>query len=235
MRKGNAAPPERIEEMFDRIAGVYDSMNLAISGFQEPRWRHRAVQQVDLRPGGRALDVACGTGKVTADLWQAVQPGGTALGIDFSAGMIDAARHRSRVGGGPEFIVGDALALPVEDDSADGAIIAFGMRNLADYEQGFREMVRAVRPGGRVVCLEIARPRSRVGRVIASWFDHIVPFVGRLVGQGRAYSYLVQSTRDYPDPDRIAATMRDAGLVDVDWFAMFGGIVTIHSGTVGDA
>jgi len=235
MSKGNAAPPERIEEMFDRIAGVYDGMNLAISGFQEPRWRRRAVRQAALRPGGQALDVACGTGKVTADLSTAVQPRGRALGIDFSAAMIETARRRSRPDGGPEFMVGDALALPVEDDSVDAATIAFGMRNLADYAQGFREMARAVRPGGRVVCLEIARPGSRLGRLIASWFDHIVPFIGRVVGQGSAYSYLVQSTMDYPDPDRIAAIMAEVGLEQVEWFGMTAGMVTIHTGTVGEA
>ena len=84
MNAGNSAPPERIAEMFDRISGVYDAMNLAISGFQEPRWRHRAVREARLGPGGRALDVACGTGKVTRDLYRAVQPGGAALGVDFS-------------------------------------------------------------------------------------------------------------------------------------------------------
>jgi demethylmenaquinone methyltransferase/2-methoxy-6-polyprenyl-1,4-benzoquinol methylase len=235
MSKGNAAPPERIEAMFDRIAGVYDGMNLAISGFQEPRWRRRAVEQTDLRPGGKALDVACGTGKVSADLWAAVQPGGSALGVDFSVAMIEHAGKRSASHPGLEFMTGDALDLPVESDQFDAATIAFGMRNLADYERGFREMARAVRPGGRVVCLEIARPSSRAGQLIAEWFDNIVPLIGRVVGQGDAYSYLVQSTKDYPAPDRIAEIMRDAGLESVDWFGMSSGIVTIHSGTVSEA
>ena len=137
MTKGNPAPPERIEEMFDRISGVYDGMNLAISGFQEPRWRKRAVREATLRPGGQALDVACGTGKVTADLWQAVQPGGTALGIDFSVGMVDLAQQRSAAHPGLTYQTGDALDLPVESDGYDAATIAFGMRNLADYAQGF--------------------------------------------------------------------------------------------------
>ena len=218
--------------MFDRISGVYDGMNLAISGFQEPRWRRRAVWETGLGPGGRALDVACGTGKVTRDLWRAVQPGGTALGIDLSAGMLRLARERTGTDEGPAYVLGDALSLPVGDDAFDAATIAFGMRNLADYRQGFAEMARAVRPGGRVVCLEIARPTSRLGRLAGRWFDSVVPMIGRLVGQGSAYGYLVQSTKDYPPPDEVARIMRAAGLRQVDWFPLSFGMVTIHRGTV---
>ena len=228
--EGNPAPPERIRDMFDRIAGVYDGMNALISGFQEPRWRRRAVREAALGPGMRALDVACGTGKVSADLAAAVGPGGEVVGVDISPRMIDRARERyERLG--LTFVVGDALALPVEDATFDAATIAFGMRNLADYRQGFAELCRAVRPGGRVVCLEIARPRRLLGRLIVRWFDHVVPLVGRLVGQGGAYAYLVRSVRSYPDPDRIAAIMAEAGLRDVRWTGLSGGIVTIHVGT----
>ncbi len=224
MNQGNSAPPQRVEEMFDRISGVYDGMNLAISGFQEPRWRRALVRASGIGPGGRALDVACGTGKVTADLYRAAQPGGRALGIDFSAGMIGIAAERfADDAQGLSFQQGDALDLPVDDDAFDAATIAFGMRNLADYRLGFAEMARAVRPGGRVACLEITRPSSRLGRLVAGWFDHIVPLIGRLIGQGDAYAYLVQSTKDYPDPSRIAQIMREAGLVDIDWRPMSGG------------
>ncbi len=180
--------------MFDRIAPVYDGMNAAISGFQEPRWRRRAVRSAALRPGMRALDIACGTGKVLI------------------------------------FEVGDALSLGVEDGAFDAATIAFGMRNLADYRQGFAEMWRAVRPGGRVVCLEIARPTSRLGRVVQAWFDSVVPLIGRLVGQGAAYAYLVRSTKSYPSPKRISEIMTEVGLEQVRWSALSGGIVTIHVG-----
>jgi demethylmenaquinone methyltransferase/2-methoxy-6-polyprenyl-1,4-benzoquinol methylase len=237
---GNSAPPERVSEMFDRISGVYDGMNLVISGFQEPRWRRRAAAEARIGPGDRALDVACGTGTVTRDLFRAVQPGGSVTGVDASAGMIARARTRSDAtdpddpgaATGLSYLVGDALALPVADDAFDAATIAFGMRNLADYERGFREMARAVRPGGRVVCLEIARPTSLLGRLASRWFDHVVPLIGRLVGQGDAYAYLVRSTRAYPSPERIAAIMRDAGLRQVDWYGLSFGMVTIHTGTV---
>ena len=187
MSQGNSAPPQRIEQMFDRISGVYDGMNLAISGFQEPRWRKRLVAATRVGPGDRALDVACGTGKVTTDLYAAVQPGGSALGIDFSANMIGIATdQRARRDGTLSFRQGDALDLPVEDDTFDAATIAYGMRNLADYAKGFAEMARAVRPGGVVACLEITRPTSRRGRIVSAWFDNIVPLIGRLIGQGDA-------------------------------------------------
>src|SRR5664279_5598822 len=155
--RGNAAPSSEVSSMFDGIAGVYDPMNLLISAFQEPRWRRRAVALARLRPGGRAIDVATGTGKVAADLHRRAQP------------------------------VGDALALPAPDAAFDAATIAFGMRNLPVIGQGFAEMRRVVRPGGRVVCLEIARPRSPLARILRAWFDGIVPLIGRLAGQGAAY------------------------------------------------
>jgi demethylmenaquinone methyltransferase/2-methoxy-6-polyprenyl-1,4-benzoquinol methylase len=230
--RGNAASPAEVAAMFDTIAGVYDPMNLVISAFQEPRWRRRAVELSGAHPGDRILDVATGTGKVAADLHARVQPGGSVVGVDISPAMIRIAQRRFGDRPGLSYVVGDALALPTEDGSFDAATIAFGMRNLPDYRAGFAELARSVRPGGRVVCLEIARPRSRLARVLQFWFDRIVPIVGRLVGQGGAYRYLVRSVRDYPRPQRIAEIMREAGLEDVRWFGMSGGIVTLHSGTV---
>ena len=220
--------------MFDKIARVYDPMNLVISAFQEPRWRKRAVKLSGAKPGDRILDVATGTGKVAADLHAKVQPGGSVLGVDISPAMIRVAQKRFADRAGLTYVVGDALALPTEDGTFDAATIAFGMRNLPDYGKGFAEMARSVRPGGRVVCLEIARPRSRVARILQFWFDKIVPVVGRVAGQGGAYGYLVRSVKGYPGPDRIAEIMREAGLEDVTWIGMSGGIVTIHTGTVPD-
>ena len=230
--RGNAASTAEVRAMFDKIARVYDPMNLVISAFQEPRWRGRAVKLTGARPGDRLLDVATGTGKVAADLHKRAQPGGSVLGIDISPAMIGVARRRFAGRPGLQFMVGDALALPTEDGTFDAATIAFGMRNLPDYAKGFAELARSVRPGGRVVCLEIARPRSRLARMLQFWFDKIVPVVGRVAGQGGAYGYLVRSVKGYPDPDRIAEIMREVGLEDVSWQGMTGGIVTLHVGTV---
>jgi len=233
MSQGNDASPQRVEEMFDRISGVYDIMNLLISGFQEPRWRSRLVKAARIGPGARVLDVACGTGKVTADLYAAAQPGGSALGIDFSAGMIEiATARRATPSGDLAFRQGDALRLPVENDAFDAATIAYGMRNLADYRGGFAEMARAVRPGGVVACLEITTPTSRLGRLISIWFDNVVPLIGRLAGQGDAYAYLARSVKGYPGPERIAEIMAEAGLEQVAWQGLAGGIIVLHTGLV---
>ncbi len=229
---GNAAATTEVRAMFDRIARVYDPMNLVISAFQEPRWRRRLVAGARLAPGGSALDVASGTGKVAADLESRVQPDGRVLGVDISAGMIEIARRRFAGRHGLEFVVGDALALPTESGTFDAATIAFGMRNLPDYRRGFEEMARSVRPGGRVLCLEIARPRSLLARFMRWWFDRIVPLLGRAAGQGNAYAYLVRSVQAYPPPERIAEIMVEAGLVEVTWRSLTGGIVTLHVGTV---
>jgi demethylmenaquinone methyltransferase/2-methoxy-6-polyprenyl-1,4-benzoquinol methylase len=230
--RGNAASSAEVGAMFDKIARVYDPMNLVISAFQEPRWRKRAVKLSGARPGDRLLDVATGTGKVAADLHRRAKPGGSVLGVDISPGMIGVAQRRFGDRPGLEYVVGDAMALPTEAGTFDAATIAFGMRNLPDYRRGFSELARSVRPGGRVVCLEIARPRSRLARVLQFWFDKIVPIVGRVAGQGGAYGYLVRSVKGYPGPDRIAEIMREVGLEDVSWVGMSGGIVTLHVGTV---
>ena len=227
---GNAAPPVEVGAMFDRISGVYDVMNAIISGFQEPRWRRRAVAMAGVGVGDAVMDVATGTGKVAASLKDQVGPSGRVLGVDLSAGMIRRAQRAYARRPGMEFVVGDAMALPADDATFDAATIAFGMRNLPDYGRGFAEMCRVVRPGGRVVCLEIARPDGFIPRIGRFWFERAVPLLGRLVGQGEAYGYLVESVRNYPPPERIAAIMREAGLIDVAFVPMTFGMVTVHVG-----
>jgi demethylmenaquinone methyltransferase/2-methoxy-6-polyprenyl-1,4-benzoquinol methylase len=216
--------------MFDRIVAVYDPMNALISGFQEPRWRRRAVGLTELSPGASAIDVATGTGKVAASLKARVGPHGRVLGVDIAPRMIERARTTYGERLGIEFVVADAMELPLDDGAFDAATIAFGMRNLPDYGRGFAEMLRVARPGGRVVCLEIARPDGLLAGAGRIWFERAVPLLGRLAGQGDAYSYLVESVRGYPSPDRIADIMRRVGLQDVSWIGLTMGMVTIHMG-----
>jgi demethylmenaquinone methyltransferase / 2-methoxy-6-polyprenyl-1,4-benzoquinol methylase len=129
--------------------------------------------------------------------------------------------------------VGNALALPVADAAFDAATIAFGMRNLPDYAAGFAEMARVVGPGGVVACLEIARPRTLLGRLGRVWFERFVPRIGGLAGQGDAYRYLVASVKAYPKPAEIAAIMRGVGLLEVRWQPLTFGMVTLHTGRRG--
>ncbi len=229
---GNAATPDEIGAMFDAIAPRYDLLNALISGFQEPRWRRRAIDATGVGRGMAAIDVATGTGKVAEGLADRVGTFGRVVGVDISGGMIERARaaYRDRVE--LEFLSGDALALPAPDGSFDAATIAFGMRNLSDYERGFVEMRRVVRAGGRVVCLEIARPHGLAGRLGRIWFERAVPALGRLLGGGDAYRYLVDSVRSDPPPERVASIMRAAGLANVRWTPLTFGMVTIHVGVV---
>jgi demethylmenaquinone methyltransferase/2-methoxy-6-polyprenyl-1,4-benzoquinol methylase len=228
--RGNAASAGEVGAMFDRIAPRYDLMNALISWFQEPRWRRRAIELAGLEAGMSAIDVATGTGKVAQGLADRVGPFGRVVGVDVSTAMIALARRANADRVELEFVIGDALDLPVADGTFDAATIAFGMRNLGDYERGFGEMRRAVRPGGRVVCLEASRPRSLLGRLAWLWFERAVPILGRLAGARDAYGYLVASVRSYPPPERIAEVMTAAGLVDVRWSPLTFGMVTIHTG-----
>ena len=129
--------------------------------------------------------------------------------------------------------VADALALPFPGDTFDAATVAFGIRNVADLDLGLAEMARVVRPGGRVVILEITTP-ARLRRFYGLWFDRVVPRLGRLLGRdGAAYSYLPASVRRFPEPWELAARMAAAGLADVRWRPLAGGIVALHHGRVG--
>ena len=134
---------------------------------------------------------------------------------------------------GVRFEHGNALALPYEDDSFDAATVGFGARNFSDLAQGLREMTRVVRPGGRVVVLEITTPqRPPLSWFFSLWFDRVVPLLGRAAGDPDAYSYLPSSVRRFPEPRALAAALAAVGLVDVRWIVTAGGIIAIHAGTV---
>jgi demethylmenaquinone methyltransferase / 2-methoxy-6-polyprenyl-1,4-benzoquinol methylase len=232
-RTGNAVPEPSVTTMFDSIAPVYDRMNTLMTAGMDGRWRRAAVRAARLSSGGSALDVACGTGKLTAALAGAVGPEGRVVGVDLSAAMLDEARRAFGEMPGVEFVLGNALALPVTDGSFDAATIAFGLRNLASFEDGFREMVRAVRSGGRVVCLELSVPRPRfMGRVYIGLFRVTAPILGALFRHRAAYAYLPSSLDGFPAAEEIAATMRQVGLKDVTFKRLALGTVALHSGTV---
>ena len=195
-------------------------------------WNGEAVEAAGLRPGRRALDLACGTGSLTRDLAERVGPGGYVLGVDFSREMLKAAKARPAPN--IEYRFGDATDLEgVEDDSFDAATIAYGARNIPDLDALFSEMVRTVRPKGRVVCLEIARPEGRLSATFYGlWFDKVVPRLGAAVsGDAWAYSYLPESVKEFVAPGELSDIMRRNGLQDVTWRGFSGGIVTLHVGT----
>jgi demethylmenaquinone methyltransferase / 2-methoxy-6-polyprenyl-1,4-benzoquinol methylase len=232
-RSGNNVPEPAVTGMFDSIAPVYDRMNTLMTAGMDGRWRRAAVKAANLSRGGVALDVACGTGKLTAALAAAVGPMGRVTGIDLSPAMLDEARRAFGDLVQIEFLPGNALALPVPDGAFDAATIAFGLRNLAGFEDGFREMARVVRSGGRVVCLELTMPRPRwAGRMYWWTFRHAAPAIGTAFGKRDAYTYLPNSLDGFPEADELAESMRRVGLKDVSVRRLGFGAVALHVGTV---
>jgi demethylmenaquinone methyltransferase / 2-methoxy-6-polyprenyl-1,4-benzoquinol methylase len=213
--------------MFDRIAGVYDVMNSVMTAGLHHRWRERAADLARVGPGTRALDVATGTGDLAIAL---ARRGGEVVGSDFSEGMLERARAKSSQ---VRWEQANALALPYDDDAFDAATVGFGARNFSELERGIAEMARVVRPGGRVVVLEITTPtKPPLSTFFSLWFDRIVPLLGRVTGENQAYSYLPNSVKRFPGPRELGAVMAGAGLRDVRWILTAGGIIALHSGTV---
>ena len=221
-----------VQGMFDRIAGVYDLMNSAMTAGLHHQWRERAVDRAEVGPGSDALDLCCGTGDLALELRRRIGPDGRVVGSDFSEPMLELARRKSGEQGLPvEFGWADALELPYGNDSFDAVTIGFGARNLGDLDKGLSEMVRVLRPGGRVVILEITRPqREPLASFYSVWFDKVVPALGNVVGDTEAYSYLPESVRSFPEPRELAARMDAAGVTGIGWLLLAGGIIAIHSG-----
>ena len=222
--------PERVRDMFDRISPSYDRMNLLMSMGRDGRWRRLGVRASDARPGDAALDVCCGTGDFAVELRRAVGPSGRVVGLDFSPQMLEMARRKSSA---VEWLQGDALALPFADGEFAAACVGFGVRNLSDHRRGFAEMARVVRPGGRVVCLEMSTPPAPIRPFSQLWTDRGVPVLGRIVAHDpEAYRYLPESVHRFPPAPELAEIMREAGLVDVAYRRLMMGVVALHVGTV---
>lgn len=226
-------PSGEVRAMFDRIAPRYDLLNRTMTVGIDGRWRDAAAAAADLAAGDRALDCCTGTGDLAFALAERVTPLGSVVGIDFSEAMIaQATRKGVERGSHVDFQVGDALALPFPDDHFAAATVSFGIRNVADLDAALAEMARVVRPGGKVVVLEITTP-SRLRAFYRLWFDRIVPQMGRLLGRdGAAYSYLPASVRRFPEPPELAARMAAAGLGDIRWRLFAAGIVALHHARV---
>ena len=216
-------PPEGVRSMFDRIAPVYDAMNRLMTAGLDQRWRRATVDAV-VRPGDRVLDACCGTGDLAV---AAAAAGGKVTGVDFSRPMLDRARCKAPE---IEWVEGDALALPFEDGSFDAATVGFGVRNLADLEEGLRELRRVLNPGGRLAILEITRPQGLLAPVYRLWFDGVIPVAGKVLPGGAAYTYLPASVRRFPEPRELAKLMDEAGFGEIRWRLFGGGIVALHTG-----
>jgi demethylmenaquinone methyltransferase/2-methoxy-6-polyprenyl-1,4-benzoquinol methylase len=262
----------QVRAMFDRVAGVYDLLNTVMTAGLHHRWRARAVDFAKVGPGDRVLDVATGTGDLAIELARRVSPGGEVVGSDFSEAMLARARLKGvkALPGIPpanssgsngssrseaarlSFEWGDALELPYDDDSFDAATVGFGARNFSDLGRGLCEMARVVRPGGRIVVLEMTTPtRPPLSLFYRVWFDRVVPLIGGLAGGlarlrrrpvggppqttiAEAYTYLPNSVKRFHSPIALAAELERAGCADIGYVLMAGGIIAVHGATVGE-
>jgi demethylmenaquinone methyltransferase/2-methoxy-6-polyprenyl-1,4-benzoquinol methylase len=227
---------EQVQGMFDRVAGRYDLLNSLMSAGLHHRWRKRAADVAAPAPDASILDVCCGTGDLTLELAGRVSPGGQIVGCDFSEPMLDLAREKAaeRGAAGVRFEWADALSLPYDDGRFDLVTVGFGLRNFADWDRGLREMSRVLRPNGKLVVLEFTKPtRPPFSTFYSLWFDRLAPVLGRLSDNPGAYAYLTESLKTFPGPYGLAEKMDAAGLQQIRYRILAGGIVAIHSATRG--
>lgn len=228
--------PTYVRGMFGRIARVYDLMNLVMTGGMDRRWRAFAARQIALGPNQRGLDIGTGTGDLAIALARASAPDAHVVGVDFTPEMLDFARRKltnAHLEGRIEFRQGDGEHLDFPDASFDACCSGFVVRNLENIERGFSEMLRVVKPGGRVVCLEMTHPRNRVfAAAFRIYFEKLVPLLGKLLGRSfEAYSYLPTSVTTFPDAPHLKTLMETAGWSDVRYYYRGGGTVAIHVAT----
>ena len=222
-----------VRAIFSQIAPRYDLLNHLLSFNIDRVWRRRALRVLgwERAPAGTYLDLCAGTLDVSLALSQTRGFRGTVLGADFAEPMLRAGQHKVDAGSVSP-VAADALELPLGDASVAGAIVAFGIRNVADLDAGLREVHRVLERGGRFVILEFTTPRSLVVRAgYHLYFHRLLPLVGRLVsGHRTAYRYLPESVKNFPIEEQLAARMRQAGFSDVRWETLTFGVAAVHVG-----
>jgi demethylmenaquinone methyltransferase/2-methoxy-6-polyprenyl-1,4-benzoquinol methylase len=222
-----------VRSMFDRIAPRYDLLNHVLSGGIDVRWRRRAVDVLEAAPGARVLDLCTGTADL---LIEALRRDGRArgTGLDFSLPMLARAAGkiaRRGLAGRAAVVAADVQRLPVRDGAFDGALMAFGIRNVAEPARALAEVRRALRPGGRLVVLEFSRPRGPIGFLYRAYSRHVLPRIGGWVSGDRgAYAYLPASVERFATPAELGALMEGAGFTAVRWRPLTGGIAHVFQG-----
>jgi demethylmenaquinone methyltransferase/2-methoxy-6-polyprenyl-1,4-benzoquinol methylase len=223
----------QVNRLFAAIAPHYDLVNDLQSLGLHRRWKRRLIQMAQFHSGDHALDLCCGTGDISFAL---AKCGAEVTGLDFSKAMLAVAETRlgnsSAKIQNPKFLHGDAQQLPFADESFDVVTVSYGLRNLASWETGLREMVRVARPGGRVLVLDLGKPDNRLWRALYfSYLRLCVPVFGLLFcGNASAYAYILESLKHYPAQRGVEAAMRAAGLLNVRVENILGGAMSINYG-----
>ena len=244
--------PDRVRGMFNEISPRYDLLNRCLSLGIDRYWRRRTTRILQPKSGDSILDVCCGTGDLSLALWRASRRQAEVKGVDFAAGMLEIARKKfeaacrksikgnAKGSGKPseteaaiEFIEADAMRLPFEANRFDIVSVAFGLRNICDFQVGLTEMARVCRSGGQVAVLEFSSPRGLILGPLFNWyFRNILPRIGQAIARNRyrAYEYLPQSVGEFPQGEELAQYMKSAGMTDVFYRPLTFGIATLYVG-----
>jgi demethylmenaquinone methyltransferase/2-methoxy-6-polyprenyl-1,4-benzoquinol methylase len=225
-----------VQRLFGRIARIYDLMNRLMSFGLDGRWRAFAARYLALGSGELGLDLGTGTADLSIAVIRRSGPGTRMIGMDITPEMLEQGRLKlARLGlqDRIELRIGDAEHIDLPDNSVDGCCSAFTVRNLSDIRQGFGEMLRVVRPGGRVVCLEISHPPGKIfGSLFHFYFYQLAPLFGTIIGKAfEEYNYLPHSLTTFPDAPALKSIMEEVGWQDVHFYRLNGGIVVVHVGT----
>ncbi len=232
---------EYVRSQFERIAKRYDLTNDVISLGMHHFWKKQAIQALNLHRHGHYLDCCCGTGDLSLIIARQLSDKGKVTGVDFSANMLSQAQARSnkalqtgKIVCTVEWKQGDAQDLPFAENTFDAAVISFGLRNLSDLNEGLRQLKRVVRPGGKVVNLDLGHPSTPLFTPLFNlYFRKGVPLIGQLLQNDRqAYTYLPESRSTYPQPEKLAHAFEEAGLTCVSYRPLAFGSVALHVGTV---
>jgi demethylmenaquinone methyltransferase / 2-methoxy-6-polyprenyl-1,4-benzoquinol methylase len=227
--------PEKaaVRTMFDRIAPRYDLLNRLLSAGVDVRWRRCCIDELGLGGSARVLDLCTGTADLLLE-WLSRNREVRGMGIDLSTGMLSRAAlkvRRAGAAGRAILAAGDAERLPLQDATFDGAVVAFGIRNVGDIDAALREAARVLRPGGRLVILEFSVPPGLLGRLYRLYFTRVLPVLGGLVsGSREAYAYLPASVERFDSPEALCERLRRAGFAGVAKRALTGGIAHLVSG-----
>ncbi|BBO83971.1 bifunctional demethylmenaquinone methyltransferase/2-methoxy-6-polyprenyl-1,4-benzoquinol methylase UbiE [Desulfosarcina ovata] len=227
---------EAVRIHFDRVAPKYDFMNSLLSFGIQHAWKRAAVRMLGVKPGDRVLDVCGGTGDLAILAARRSGPAGQVVIFDINLAMIQAGRHK--IDPYPDlshisYVQGNAEAITFPDNTFDCAMVGFGIRNVTHLKTGFSEMIRVLKPGGRLLCLEFSRPLNPVFRSLYDFYSfNIMPALGQLLaGSAESYACLPETIRMFPLPGELAAMLTDLGLRNVNWEAMTNGISVAHVGS----